>query len=94
MGLAGRQETYHTVRELDISDLAVEERIALYNTDEDMAYFLESSKGTKGTKRSPWFECPVTGDFHPVTEGVRVRGVLYSREAALDLLEERRRERL
>ncbi len=93
MSVAGRQESYHTVRSLDISNFSLEERKALYNTEGDTAFFLESSKGTTRRAFSAWFECPVTTKFYPVTEGVRIDGVLYSREAAIDIFEDRRRER-
>ena len=82
---------YHTRRTLDISDLPVEERIARFNTEDDTAVFYESSKGTRKRVGEPWFECPVTGDFLPESEGVRVGGILYEPKAGRDLLEDRRR---
>jgi hypothetical protein len=82
---------YHTRRELDISNLPVEERIARFNTTEDVAVFYESSKGTRKRVGERWFECPVTGDFLPESEGIRVSGVLYERKAGQDILEDRRR---
>ena len=94
MAYTGPRESYHTVRELDISHLPVEVRIALYNTSGSTAYFLESAKGTKRIARDSWFECPVTGEFYPRSQGVRIRGILYSQEAAQDILEERRRSAL
>lgn len=87
-------EDYHVRRELDISDLPLEERRARFNTDEPTAVFYESQKGTTKKKKDMWFECPVSGDFLPVSEGVRVGGVLYEKKAAQDIIEDRRRSAL
>ena len=84
-------EDYHTRRVIDISDLPLEERVARFNTTEDEAVFYESSKATTKRANEPWFECPVSGDFLPRSEGIPISGVLYEKNAALDILEDRRR---
>lgn len=42
---------------------------------------------------SKWFICPVNGTTHRASEGVRISGVLYSPEAAEDIIESRARRR-
>lgn len=56
--------------------------------------YYSATVGTTRTARERWFECPVTGEWLPWSNGVTISGVRYSREAAADLIEDRRRRRL
>lgn len=42
---------------------------------------------------SKWFVCPVNGTTHREGEGIRISGVLYSPDAAQDIIESRARRR-
>jgi len=94
MSYDGPKESYHTIEEIDLSSTPLAIREAINNTTDETGYYLESSKATTKKSSSPWFECPVTGEWLPKTEGIRISGTYYSQEAAADILEDKRRARL
>lgn len=47
--------------------------------------YLIAERAPTSRADSAWFECPVTGEWLPVSRGVRYRGTLYSPDAAADL---------
>lgn len=56
--------------------------------------YYEASRAPTRRAGDRWFECPVTGEWLPWSSGVTIEGTRYSREAAADIIEERRRRRL
>jgi len=80
-------QDYHTAQSVDLSHLSLDERQAIHGTIEDTTTVYESSKYTKrGFIGGGYFQCPVTGECLPKSQGVPLRGIYYSREAALDIM--------